>query len=175
MENPIIQPVTGYGRDALGRILPEVKERILLQLEGYLEMKKSGKVNISELARMFSVSQSTMKSYLEEIADNWRIQDRLNLFLLHERIFNQIGDLFSQEIEKSKNQGGEVSLEIREKNSDEIVSLFHALALLNNEIESGARPDCLDIIACHFGDVATLTYRQLQKLRKMVKKAKSGT
>jgi len=69
-ENKLISVVKTEDRAGDGNLLPETKTRVLKSIKNHL--KRSGYINISELASMLNLSRQTTKKLVDEVLITWR-------------------------------------------------------------------------------------------------------
>jgi hypothetical protein len=70
-------PIKDSERTGDGNLLPEVRERVLADVEAYIT--KTGDINISEIARQLSITWDFANTIVGEIAEGWRVRGKREL------------------------------------------------------------------------------------------------
>ena len=74
MENHQLSLIKPDGRTPDGNLLPEVRDRVLREVRGYL--KQTGYLNVSEIAMKLGLSRLTTKKLIDEILRAWNDEIR---------------------------------------------------------------------------------------------------
>lgn len=100
-ENRGLSVIKNGDRTGDGNLLPEVREKIIKELQIYLQ--GVGYINISEIAAMINLYRQTTKKLVNKITETWK-EDNENQIIVqekwHEHILNEINknpEMFNEE------------------------------------------------------------------------------
>ena len=90
-ENRGFSIIKNEDRTGDGNLLPEVRKKTIKELKRYLQ--QMGYVNISEISSMINLSRQTTKKLINEITENWRVDNENQIIVQkkwHEYILDDI-------------------------------------------------------------------------------------
>lgn len=140
-------PIEDADKDPGGRLLPEVRDRVIKQVEDYINEKK--KVNVSEISRALKVSWITAESFVTEIAERWRREDAYKIQRYRKGLVEASG-MFIADVEKQSNDGT-----LSFDRMKEVISMFGELmgvVKIENQPVANA-DDASKVVSVHFNNL----------------------
>jgi hypothetical protein len=146
-EETKLVPIADADKDNGGRLLPEVRDKVIKAIEDHLNETK--KINVSEISRNLGVAWVTAELLVKEVTERWRQEDAHKIQQYRRSLVESSGT-FIMGAEKEASQGN-LSFDKMEKIIDMFAKLIAVTKIENQPVAN--LDDASKVVAVHFNNL----------------------